>query len=125
MKYMLLTYLNEKTWLEMTPEQQKMIVTGMWTAVSGGTARVVNMPGFDVAAKTGTAQAAGALKGEKDHAWIVTFAPAYDPEIAVIGLIENVGFGGTHAGPPVRAMYETYLAKNHPNLAPETETAAR
>lgn len=23
MKYMLLTYLNEKTWLEMTPEQQK------------------------------------------------------------------------------------------------------
>ena len=111
--------------IEMTPEQQKMIVEGMWSAVSGGTARIVNMPGFDVAAKTGTAQAAGALKGEKDHAWIVTFAPAYDPEIAVIGLIENVGFGGTHAGPPVRAIYEMYLAKNHPNLAAENEVARR
>ncbi len=111
--------------VEMTPEQQKLIATGMWSAVSGGTARIVNLPGFDVAAKTGTAQAAGSLKGEKDHAWIVTFAPAYDPEIAVIGLIENVGFGGTHAGPPVRAIYETYLAKRHPQLSTPVEVARR
>ncbi|MBX3245497.1 MAG: penicillin-binding protein 2, partial [Acidobacteria bacterium] len=88
--------------LPLKPEEQKMIATGMWSAVSGGTGRVVNIPGFDVAAKTGTAQAA---VGSKDHAWMVSFAPAYDPEIAVVGLIENVGFGGTHAGPAVRGVY--------------------
>lgn len=95
--------------IEMSTEEQKLVATGMWTAVNGGgTARVVNMPGFDVAAKTGTAQDA---IGKKDHAWIVTFAPAYNPEISVIGLIENVGFGGTHAGPAVKGVYEAYLAK--------------
>lgn len=107
--------------IEMSPEQQKMIVDGMWSAVVGGTGRVVNIPGFDVAAKTGTAQAADSASGKKDHAWIVSFAPAYNPEIAVIGLIENVGFGGTHAGPAVRGVYEAYLAKQNPGLAPSTE----
>ncbi len=99
--------------IEMSEEQQKLVAEGMWSAVNAGTARVVNMPGFDVAAKTGTAQAADSASGTKDHAWIVTFAPAYDPEIAVIGLIENVGFGGTHAGPAVRGVYEAYLAKRN------------
>ncbi len=103
--------------IDMSPEQQKMIVEGMWSAVVGGTGRVVNIPGFDVAAKTGTAQASDSASGKKDHAWIVTFAPAYNPEIAVIGLIENVGFGGTHAGPAVKGVYEAYLAKSNPALA--------
>ncbi|HMQ03274.1 MAG TPA: penicillin-binding protein 2 [Pyrinomonadaceae bacterium] len=107
-------------------EQQKMIATGMAEAVTGGTARVVNVPGLQVAAKTGTAQAAEQTAGKKDHAWIVTFAPAYQPEIAVIGLIENVGFGGTHAGPAVRGVYEAYMAKRNGGsaVAPSPETSA-
>lgn len=100
--------------IEMSAEEQKLVATGMWTAVNGGgTARVVHVPGFDVAAKTGTAQDA---IGKKDHAWIVTFAPAYNPEISVIGLIENVGFGGTHAGPAVKGVYDAYLAKRETPL---------
>ena len=108
--------------LPLKPEEQKMIATGMWSAVSGGTGRVVNIPGFDVAAKTGTAQAA---VGSKDHAWMVSFAPAYDPEIAVVGLIENVGFGGTHAGPAVRGVYDAYLAKREPLPTAVDEVARR
>lgn len=108
--------------LPLKPEEQKMIATGMWSAVSGGTARIVNIPGFDVAAKTGTAQAA---VGSKDHAWMVSFAPAYEPEIAVVGLIENVGFGGTHAGPAVKGVYETYLAKREPLADKQDEVARR
>jgi penicillin-binding protein 2 len=108
--------------IEMSTEEQRMIATGMAEAVTGGTARVVNVPGLSVAAKTGTAQAAESKSGTKDHAWIVTFAPAFDPEIAVVGLIENVGFGGTHAGPAVRGMYEAYLAKKRLSNG-ETEIA--
>ncbi len=107
--------------IEMTAEQQKMIATGMAEAVVGGTGRVVNIPGFQVAAKTGTAQAAEQTTGKKDHAWIVTFAPAFQPEIAVIGLIENVGFGGTHAGPAVKGVYEAYIASRYGTLQPEGE----
>lgn len=107
--------------IEMSAEEQKLVATGMWTAVNGGgTARVVSIPGFDVAAKTGTAQAADGSKAKKDHAWIVTFAPAYNPEISVIGLIENAGYGGTHAGPAVKGVYDAYLAKrNGPSVTDE------
>lgn len=105
--------------------QQKMIATGMAEAVTGGTARVVNVPGMQVAAKTGTAQAAEQKAGKKDHAWIVTYAPAFQPEVAVVGLIENVGFGGTHAGPAVRGVYEAYLAKKQgTGPVPEDEPTA-
>ncbi len=111
--------------IEMTEEQQKMIATGMAEAVTGGTARVVNVPGMNVAAKTGTAQAAEIKTGKKDHAWIVTFAPAFQPEIAVIALIENVGFGGTHAGPAVRGVYEAYALKHGISVDEVTEVARR
>ncbi len=91
------------------------MVKGMWAVVNGGgTAAGIAIPGFDVAGKTGTAQVAELGKDvgdKKDHAWFVSFAPAYKPEIAVIALIENVGFGGSHAAPAVKGVYEAYLAK--------------
>jgi len=99
----------------MTPEQEEMIVRGMWGVVNnGGTATSIHIPGFDIAGKTGTAQVAELGKdvgGKKDHAWFVSFAPAYKPEIAVLALVENVGFGGSFAAPAVKGVYEAYLAK--------------
>ena len=56
---------------------------------------------------------------KKDHAWFVSFAPAYKPEIAVIALIENVGFGGSHAAPAVKGIYERYISLRHPEGLPE------
>ncbi|HRJ88734.1 MAG: penicillin-binding protein 2 [Blastocatellia bacterium] len=101
--------------IPMTPEQEEVMVKGMWAVVNGGgTAAGIAIPGFDVAGKTGTAQVAELGKDvgdKKDHAWFVSFAPAYKPEIAVIALIENVGFGGSHAAPAVKGVYEAYLAK--------------
>ncbi len=47
----------------------------------------------------------------KDHAWFVSYAPAYKPEIAIVGLIENSGFGGSHAAPAVRGVYDAYYRK--------------
>jgi len=101
--------------IPMTTEQEEIVVKGMWGVVNaGGTATSIAIPGFEIAGKTGTAQVAELGKdvgGKKDHAWFVSFAPAYKPEIAVLGLIENVGFGGSFAAPAVKGVYEAYLAK--------------
>lgn len=105
----------EPKMIPMTPEQEDVMVKGMWGVVQGGgTAGAIKIPNFDIAGKTGTAQVAvvGQDVGDKkDHAWFVSFAPAFKPEIAVIALIENVGFGGSHAAPAVKKVYETYLTK--------------
>jgi penicillin-binding protein 2 len=101
--------------IEMTPEQNDVIVKGMWGVVNGGgTAGSIRIPGFEIAGKTGTAQVAELGKdvgANKDHAWFVSFAPAFKPEIAVIALIENSGFGGANAAPAAKGIYEAYLAK--------------
>ncbi|MDQ3798863.1 MAG: penicillin-binding protein 2 [Acidobacteriota bacterium] len=104
--------------IEMTPEQNAIILKGMWGVVNGGgTASSLKTEGFEIAGKTGTAQnSALGSGGAKDHAWFVSFAPANKPEIAVLALIENSGFGGTHAGPAVKSVYNAFLQKNYPQI---------
>jgi penicillin-binding protein 2 len=106
--------------IEMTPEQNKLVLDGMWGVVNGGgTAGAIKIPNFEIAGKTGTAQVASLGKdvgANKDHAWFVSFAPAYKPELAVLALVENVGFGGSYAAPAVKGVYEAYLSKTNPSL---------
>ncbi|MDQ3062078.1 MAG: penicillin-binding transpeptidase domain-containing protein, partial [Acidobacteriota bacterium] len=106
--------------IQMTPEQNRIVLDGMWGVVNGGgTGAGIKINNFDIAGKTGTAQVVSLGKDtgkNKDHSWFVSFAPAYKPEIAVIALIENSGFGGSHAGPAVKGVYEAYLLKNHSDL---------
>jgi len=87
----------------------------MWQVVNaGGTGARIQMAGFDIAGKTGTAQVVGLGKDSgknKDHAWFVSYAPAYKPEIAMVALIENSGFGGANAAPAVRGVYDVYYRK--------------
>ena len=103
------------------------VVEGMWKVVNGGgTGGRIQMAGFDIAGKTGTAQVVGLGKDtgkNKDHSWFVTYAPAYKPEIAMVALIENSGFGGTHAAPATRGVYDVYYRKTRheepPGAAPQ------
>lgn len=108
--------------IEMTDAQNELMVKGMWGVVQGGgTAGSIRIPDFDIAGKTGTAQVAELGKDvgdKKDHAWFVSFAPAFKPEIAVISLIENVGFGGSHAAPAAKGVYEAYIAKKNGGVPP-------
>lgn len=101
--------------IEMTKEQEETVLKGMWGVVNGGgTAGRIRMDNWEIAGKTGTAQVAVVGKdvgANKDHSWFVSFAPAYEPEIAVIALVENVGFGGSFAAPAVKGVYEEYLRK--------------
>jgi penicillin-binding protein 2 len=111
--------------IEMTQEQEDMVVKGMWGVVNGGgTAAAIRIPDFEIAGKTGTAQVAELGKdvgGKKDHAWFVSFAPAYKPEIAVLAMVENVGFGGSFAAPAVKGVYEAYLAKRNGGQQPQVD----
>jgi penicillin-binding protein 2 len=114
--------------LNIPADQHALVVEGMWAVVNegGGTGGAARIEGFDVAGKTGTAQVVGLGKDtgkNKDHSWFVSYAPARQPEIAMIALIENVGFGGKFAAPAVHNIYNTYLAKAHPELAPKVATA--
>jgi penicillin-binding protein 2 len=108
--------------IAMTPEQNRMIVDGMWGVVNnGGTAASIKMSNLELAGKTGTAQVAALGKdvgANKDHSWFVSYAPAYKPEISVIAIIENSGFGASHAGPAVRGVYDAYVLKR---VVPEGE----
>ncbi len=99
--------------IEMTEEQNALILKGMWGVVNnGGTAGSVRMSNLEIAGKTGTAQNSELNSGgAKDHAWFVSFAPAYKPEIAVLAMIENSGFGAANAGPAAKGIYEAYLLK--------------
>lgn len=107
--------------IQMTPDQNNLVLKGMWGVVNGGgTGGSIKMPEFEIAGKTGTAQVTELGKdvgGKKDHAWFVSFAPAYKPEISVIVLIENSGFGSSNAAPAAKGVYEAYLAKRDPALA--------
>jgi len=100
------------------------VVQGMWQVVNaGGTGTRIQMAGFDIAGKTGTAQVVELGKDtgkNKDHSWFVSYAPAYKPEIAMVALIENSGFGGSHAAPAVRGVYDVYYRKTRHEEPPGT-----
>ena len=85
-----------------------IVKEGMFLVVNGsGTATHIKMTDIDISGKTGTAQ----NPHGQDHALFVCFAPAEDPKIAIAVVVENVGFGGTHAAPIAKAMIEAYLKK--------------
>jgi penicillin-binding protein 2 len=84
-----------------------IIKRGMYLVVNGekGTAPYLKYSEYKISGKTGTAQNP---HGE-DHAWFIGFAPFDNPKIAIAVIVENVGFGGTHAAPIAKKVIETYL----------------
>ena len=76
------------------------------TAAEYGTAYRA-FEGFDlpVAGKTGTAESGQ----QKPHAWFAGYAPADDPEIAIVVIVEHAGEGSMYAAPLWRQVAETYF----------------
>lgn len=86
-----------------------VVKNGMYLVVHGaGTATGLKVEEYTTAGKTGTAQ----NPHGKDHALFVGFAPYENPKIAVCVVVENVGFGGTHAAPVAKKLFEAYLMKD-------------
>ncbi|MGI5285101.1 peptidoglycan D,D-transpeptidase FtsI family protein [Nonomuraea polychroma] len=87
----------------------------MVSVVNNGTANLAQVPGVQVAGKTGTAETAD---GQPPHAWFISFAPAEDPKVALAIIVEsgaaNVGAeatGGHTAAPIAKAVLEAVLNK--------------
>ena len=80
--------------------------------VANGTGRSAQIPGVQVAGKTGTAQT---TEDAPPHAWYTAFAPADAPRVAVAVIVENGGnmgneaTGGAVAAPIARAVIEAAL----------------
>ena len=90
------------------------------TTTSIGTASQ-RFAGLDipVAGKTGSAEAGGA--DSEPHSWFAAYAPADDPEIALVVLAENAGGGSTVAAPLARQVIEAYYGLPLTALPPEAE----
>jgi len=84
-----------------------------------GTGKRARSTYAEVAGKTGTAQVmqirGKMIKSEdlpyevRDHAWFVAYAPAEDPEIAIVTLVEHGGHGGSTSAPIAKEIIDTYF----------------
>jgi penicillin-binding protein 2 len=94
----------------------------MYLVVNGeGTATHLRWSNYKISGKTGTAQNP---QGE-DHAWFIAFAPFDNPKIAVAVMVENVGFGGTHAAPIAKKVIEAYLDSLEENTPIENKSITK
>jgi penicillin-binding protein 2 len=93
--------------LPLTAEQLDQLRNAMIEVVNapGGTARGSRLRRWTLAGKTGTAQNP---HGE-DHAWFLGFAPAEDPAIVAVAIVEQGGHGSSVAAPIVSRLIAYYL----------------
>ena len=108
----LVTSYAPKTWLTATsPSTADTIKSFMVSVVQHGTGTAAALPNVQVAAKTGTAEVTPTLT----NAWMVAFAPADNPVIAVAVVLPdlpgvgNEVTGGVKAAPIVRGVISTWL----------------
>jgi peptidoglycan glycosyltransferase len=78
----------------MTAAESNKLTQMMISVVENGTGRAAQIPGVDVAGKTGTAETG---QNTDPHAWFVGFAPADNPVVAVAVIVENGGDIGSEA----------------------------
>ena len=84
----------------------------MVAVVEEGTGTTAQIPGVEVAGKTGTAQRAAE---QLPYAWFVSFAPADNPEVAVAVIVEDAGVerdaisGSGLAAPIAKAVMEAVV----------------
>jgi peptidoglycan glycosyltransferase len=84
-------------------------VTGMMEAVvNEGTGTEAQIPGEQVAGKTGTAETQ--IGTAINNVWFIAFAPATDPRVAIAVTLEHVpGQGAAFAAPVAREVMEVLL----------------
>ncbi|MDC0715035.1 penicillin-binding protein 2 [Stigmatella sp. ncwal1] len=107
--------------VDINPAHLKAVVDSLMAVVNepGGTAYRQRLKDIKVAGKTGTAQVAtlGAVRVKthqmeffaRDHAWFAGFAPADNPELAVVVLNEHGGHGGVDAAPTGMAVIQKFF----------------
>jgi penicillin-binding protein 2 len=96
------------------------------TKPGGTAARAGSGAAYTFAGKTGTAQVVAMKQGEsyderrvherhRDHAWFIAYAPAENPTIALVVLVENGGHGSSAAAPVARIVFDYWLLGRQPD----------
>lgn len=75
------------------------------TTQEGGTASYFSQLPKPIAGKTGTAENSHG----RDHGLFVAYGPVDDPELVVVCIVEQGGFGSTAAGPIVYKAFEEFF----------------
>ena len=84
--------------------------TMMRAVVTGGTGTAAQIPGVEVAGKTGTAETGNS---GINTTWFIAFAPADHPQVAVAVVLQNqTGSGGTTAAPIAKTVMEALLSNS-------------
>jgi len=108
----LVTRYQLKPWLTATSPATAASVSGlMQQVVQHGTAQGIFPPQDNVAAKTGTAQVGVGNTNTTD--WMIAFAPANNPKVAIAVVVPNQPLSGTGAqvaGPIMNQMIQAALA---------------
>lgn len=92
----------------MKPSTAASVTTMMEAVVNEGTGTTAQIPGVQVAGKTGTAETLPATA--INNVWFIAFAPAANPTVAIAVTLKGVpGFGGAVAAPVAKAVIERLL----------------
>jgi peptidoglycan glycosyltransferase len=90
-----------------SPETASALQRMMTAAVANGTGTAAQIPGVEVAGKTGTAETG--REGANTTSF-VAFAPVDDPQVAIAVFLENQsGTGGTTAAPVAKEVMQALL----------------
>ncbi len=92
----------------MKPSTAAAVTEMMEAVVNEGTGTPAQIPGVQVAGKTGTAETQ--FGSAINNVWFIAFAPARAPRIAVAVTVEKVpGLGATYAAPVAKQVMEALL----------------
>jgi penicillin-binding protein 2 len=96
------------------PADMELLRKGMWMAVNqpGGTAGRVKIPGYEIAAKTGTAQAEMVGSYQRHNSWTMAFGPYENPRYAVCIFVHEGKSGGAVCGPLVHLVMRGLLSRD-------------
>jgi peptidoglycan glycosyltransferase len=92
----------------MKPSTATSITAMMEAVVNEGTGTSAQIPGVQVAGKTGTAETQ--IGNKINNVWFVAFAPAADPRVAIAVTLQGVpGQGAAFAAPVAKTVIERLL----------------
>jgi len=106
---------NRMSW---SPQNLSVVRGGMLDVVQAetGTGKRAAVEGVSMGGKTGTAQ----YGQDRQHAWMIVFAPYDAPRYAVAMVVENAISGGFTVAPRIRHLMQQILTLDG-TLAPATE----
>lgn len=124
--------------LAVDEENLNWVRSGLEAVIDWGTAvDIIDVPGINVAGKTGTAEFCERYPQclDKDgrvktsHAWFAAYAPAENPQVAVVSFVYGGGEGSLVSAPVVNSILRYYFGIERPSdsepVSPTPDTTGR